>query len=67
MARGLFLAGVSVAKRFEDLLVWQRMNGLSAEIWKATERLPATTSSFATRSVDLRRKTRALLRKGAAL
>jgi four helix bundle protein len=33
--------GVSVAKRFEDLLVWQRMNELSVEIWKATERLPA--------------------------
>ena len=29
------------ATRFEDLVAWQRMNELSVEIWKATERPPS--------------------------
>jgi four helix bundle protein len=31
-----------VARRFEDLLVWQRMNELSIEVWKATDKPPAS-------------------------
>jgi four helix bundle protein len=30
------------AKRFEDLICWQRMNELSIEVWKATDRPPAS-------------------------
>jgi four helix bundle protein len=33
------LTVMAVAKRFEDLVVWQRMHELSTEIWKATNRL----------------------------
>jgi four helix bundle protein len=30
------------ARRFEDLLAWQRMHELNIEIWKATDRPPAS-------------------------
>ena len=30
------------AQRFEDLISWQRMKELSVEVWKATDRLPAS-------------------------
>ena len=30
------------ARRFEDLITWQRMHELSVEIWKATDRPPAS-------------------------
>ena len=30
------------ARRFEDLIAWQRMYELSVEIWKATDRPPAS-------------------------
>ena len=31
------------AQRFEELISWQRMNELSVEVWKATDRPPAST------------------------
>jgi four helix bundle protein len=31
-----------IAKRFEELICWQRMNELSLEVWKATNRPPAS-------------------------
>jgi four helix bundle protein len=31
-----------IAKRFEDLICWQRMKELSVEVWKATDRPPAS-------------------------
>jgi four helix bundle protein len=31
-----------IAKRFEELICWQRMNELSIEVWKATDRPPAS-------------------------
>ncbi len=30
------------ARRFEDLIAWQRMHELSIEIWKSTDRPPAS-------------------------
>jgi four helix bundle protein len=31
-----------IAKRFEELICWQRMNELSIEVWKITDRPPAS-------------------------
>jgi four helix bundle protein len=31
-----------IAKRFEELICWQRMKELSVEVWKATDRPPAS-------------------------
>ena len=31
-----------IAKRFEELVCWQRMNELSLEVWKVTDRPPAS-------------------------
>jgi four helix bundle protein len=35
---------VAVARRFEDLLAWQRMRELSIEVWHATDQPPASTN-----------------------
>ncbi len=36
-----FVLRMAVAKKFEELLVWQRMHELHVEVWRATEKPPA--------------------------
>jgi four helix bundle protein len=35
---------VAVARRFEDLLSWQRMRELNVEVWKATDQPPVSAN-----------------------